>query len=125
MEIDQKIPPIAIPTNKELYTSFVISARPIATIGGTSAQNDEYIFGTYSFPPSAANTVIAPHAKIMRQVSTAKSNFFLFLITLSFVFFQKNTMNNFLCVDCSWHISSYKQDIRIFRSFNTSFMSSI
>ena len=89
MEIRQKIPPIAIPTNKELYTSFVISARPIATIGGTSAQNDEYIFGTYSFPPSAANTVIAPHAKIMRQVSTAKSNFFLFLITLSPSFCSK------------------------------------
>ena len=56
---------------------------------GTSAQNDEYIFGTYSFPPSAANTVIAPHAKIMRQVSTAKSNFFLFLITLSPSFCSK------------------------------------
>ena len=69
--------------------SFVISARPIATIGGTSAQNDEYIFGTYSFPLSAANTVIAPHAKIMRQVSTAKSNFFLFLITLSPSFCSK------------------------------------
>ena len=37
-------PPITIPINREEYTSFVISARAMATTGGTSDQNVPIIF---------------------------------------------------------------------------------
>ena len=35
-DIAQTMPPVIMPTNSDEYTSFVISARPIATMGGSS-----------------------------------------------------------------------------------------
>ena len=77
--------------DRELYTSFVINARTIATIGGTSAQKDAYIDGTYSSASSAANAITGQHITINAIVETAHTNlcFTFFIISPLFSFIRK------------------------------------
>ena len=93
-KLEANRPPTTIPIKRELYTSFVINARPIATIGGTSAQKVAYIAGC-TVSPSEANTV-SDHMDTI--ISTATSPFrivffcFMFLSPFFLSFAAANTI---------------------------------
>ena len=74
----------------------MINASTMATIGGTSAQKEAYIFGTYSAASSAANTVIVLQARMQRSARIPHTAFFFPLIVKFplFSFEYKNAMNN-------------------------------
>ena len=63
-------PPARIPMNSELYTSFVMSASPIATIGGRTAHIVAYIAGLLSaaiatIGTAAMKSVVSPNTYII------------------------------------------------------------
>ena len=82
-----KRPPISIPMNNELYTSFVIRASPIAITGGTSDQNVPAILLVTS--PSSAKTAKGHStSSIITVAQIAKRLLFLFII-IFLLFFDK------------------------------------
>ena len=77
--------PTKIPTNRELYTSFVINARAIATTGGIRDQNVAYIWG-FGASSAAANTVILIKSSKAANMTRAVIIFFLFCVIVLFSF---------------------------------------
>jgi hypothetical protein len=77
--------------NNEENTSFVISAKIIATNGGTRDQKVPCIFGTYSLPPSAK--AISGVSVINKATTAPKMYLVLFLSILSSLTTSKNKIS--------------------------------
>ncbi|KXB68453.1 hypothetical protein HMPREF1863_00166 [Aedoeadaptatus coxii] len=75
---EDKMAPTKIPMNNEGKTSFVISAKLMATMGGTNAQNVAWVSA-----PLAATAKLPPTA--IMPSTRAISKFLRFVITFSFL----------------------------------------
>ena len=83
-----------MPTNSELYTSLVIRARAMATMGGTSDQNVAYTAGCAASPPSAKaamGSITAISSKAARAMSRLELQCFMIFPPACVACAQKNS----------------------------------